>query len=75
MTQALITLPHELVLAGPVGSLEAYIGAVRQVPMLSHAEEMALARRFRDDNDLDAARQLVVSQLRFVVPAGARQGH
>ncbi len=67
MTQALITLPHELVLAGPVGSLEAYIGAVRQVPMLSHAEEMALARRFRDDNDLDAARQLVVSQLRFVV--------
>jgi len=56
-----------LALAGPVGSLDAYIQAVGQVPVLSQAEEAELARRLRDNNDLDAARELVLSQLRFVV--------
>jgi len=59
--------PFELALAGPVGSLDAYISAVRQVPVLSQADEAALARRLKDHNDLDAARDLVLSQLRFVV--------
>ncbi|MBN8280375.1 MAG: RNA polymerase sigma factor RpoH [Gammaproteobacteria bacterium] len=54
-------------LAGPLGSLDAYIGAVSQVPVLSQAEEVALARRLRDHQDLAAARELVLSQLRFVV--------
>jgi RNA polymerase sigma-32 factor len=58
---------RELALAGPLGSLDAYIQAVGQVPMLSQAEEAALARRLRDNGDLDAARELVLSQLRFVV--------
>lgn len=57
----------DLVFAGPLGSLDAYISRVVQVPVLSQAEELELANRFRDDNDLDAARQLVLSQLRFVV--------
>ncbi|MGD9600215.1 MAG: RNA polymerase sigma factor RpoH [Gammaproteobacteria bacterium] len=51
----------------PVGSLESYVAAVNRVPMLSEAEERALAERFRDHEDLDAARQLVLSHLRFVV--------
>jgi RNA polymerase sigma-32 factor len=51
----------------PLGSLESYIAAVHRVPMLSEAEERALALRFQNDNDLDAARQLVLSHLRFVV--------
>ncbi len=59
--------PFELALAGPVGSLDAYISAVRQVPVLSQADEAGLARRLKDNNDLDAARDLVLSQLRFVV--------
>ncbi len=59
--------PFELALAGPMGSLDAYISAVRQVPVLSQADEAALARRLKDNNDLDAARDLVLSQLRFVV--------
>jgi RNA polymerase sigma-32 factor len=50
-----------------MGSLDAYISAVRQVPVLSQADEAALARRLKDNNDLDAARDLVLSQLRFVV--------
>ena len=51
----------------PVGSIEAYTQAVARIPMLSVEEERALAMRLRDDNDLDAARRLVMSHLRFVV--------
>lgn len=51
----------------PVGSLEGYIQAVNRVPLLSQEEESQLATRFRRDNDLDAARQLVMSHLRVVV--------
>jgi len=51
----------------PLGSLDAYIGAVHKIPVLSVEDEQALARRYRDDEDLDAARELVHSHLRFVV--------
>jgi len=56
-----------LKLAVPVGSLEAYTQAVSRIPMLTADEEKDLARRLRDCNDLEAARQLVMSHLRFVV--------
>ncbi len=51
----------------PTGSMESYISAAFQLPMLSQQEEHDLAVRLRDNNDLDAARQLVMSHLRFVV--------
>ena len=51
----------------PLGSLEAYVGAVNRIPVLSVDDEQRLARRYRDDEDLDAARELVHSHLRFVV--------
>jgi RNA polymerase sigma-32 factor len=51
----------------PTGSLEAYIRTVNRFPILTAPEERALALRFRDHNDLDAARQLVLSHLRLVV--------
>jgi len=51
----------------PVGSIDAYIQAVNRFPLLSAEEEQRLARRFRSENDLEAARQLVVSHLRLVV--------
>jgi RNA polymerase sigma-32 factor len=54
-------------LAGPIGSLDAYIERVSRIPVLTREEEVALARRYRGDDDLDAARQLVLSHLRFVV--------
>jgi RNA polymerase sigma-32 factor len=54
-------------LAGPVGSLDAYIQAVGSVPVLSKEDEQALAIRFREEDDLDAARELVLAHLRFVV--------
>jgi RNA polymerase sigma-32 factor len=51
----------------PAGNLEQYIQAAFSVPMLSAEEERQLAERLQRDNDLDAARQLVVAHLRFVV--------
>ncbi|HTV95899.1 MAG TPA: RNA polymerase sigma factor RpoH [Steroidobacteraceae bacterium] len=56
-----------LIFAGPVGSLDGYIDRVSQIPVLSKEDEMALATRFRSEGDLEAARQLVLSHLRFVV--------
>ena len=50
-----------------VGSLDAYVNAVHQIPMLSQDEEQDLARRFNENNDLDAAKRMVLSHLRFVV--------
>ncbi len=67
MTTAVARRDHSLILAGPVGSLDAYMQAVSGIPVLSREEEQDLARRFRQLNDLDAARQLVISNLRFVV--------
>src|SRR5690349_11851601 len=49
------------------GSLENYIQSVNQFRILSQEEEARLARSLRDEGDIDAARQLVLSHLRFVV--------
>ena len=67
MTTALTKSNYELALAGPVGSLDGYIQAVGGIPVLSKEDEQALAHRLRDDEDLDAARDLVMAHLRFVV--------
>ncbi|KAB7765057.1 MULTISPECIES: RNA polymerase sigma factor RpoH [Xanthomonas] len=58
---------NNLPIPSPLGSLDAYIGAVHQIPVLTSDEERALAVRYRDQEDLDAARELVHSHLRFVV--------
>jgi RNA polymerase sigma-32 factor len=60
-------MPRDLTLAGPIGSLDAYLQAIGSVPVLAPAEERALALRLKRDDDLDAARTLVLSHLRFVV--------
>jgi len=49
------------------GSLDQYIQSVNRMPMLSEQQEVELATRLRDDGDVDAARQLVMSHLRVVV--------
>ncbi len=49
------------------GSLDGYIQTVKSFPILSQQEETDLARRFRQEGDLEAARQLIVSHLRVVV--------
>src|SRR6266513_3842609 len=63
MTMPLGSMPVPM----PTGSLEAYVQTVSRFPILSAEEEQRLARSFRDQNDLDAARQLVLSHLRLVV--------
>jgi RNA polymerase sigma-32 factor len=59
--------PSELALAGPIGSFDAYVDTVSRIPVLSREDELELATRFHRDGDLDAARQLVLSHLRFVL--------
>ena len=61
-----VSFDHFPMLAGS-GSIEAFISAANRVPMLSQAEEQALARRLREQDDVDAARQLVTSHLRLVI--------
>jgi RNA polymerase sigma-32 factor len=67
MANALVVKNPETLLSGPLGSLDAYIERVSQIPVLSRESELELATRFHSDNDLDAARQLVLAHLRFVV--------
>ncbi len=67
MNAAVVARNNELMLAGPIGNLDAYIQAVKEIPVLEAEQEKALAERFRNNNELDAAKQLVFSHLRFVV--------
>jgi len=64
---ALVARMGDQALAGPLGSLDAYLERVSHIPVLSREEERALAERFRSQGDLQAARHLVLSHLRFVV--------
>jgi RNA polymerase sigma-32 factor len=57
---------------GALGTIDAYISTVNRLPMLSAEQESLLARRLRDDADIAAARELVLSHLRLVVSV-ARQ--
>src|SRR5579884_837796 len=65
MSTALVA--SHLPIPSALGSLDAYIAAVHQIPVLTQEEERSLAERFRQDNDLEAAQTLVLSHLRFVV--------
>jgi len=60
-------LAKSINLPAPINSLESYIQAVNAIPMLSAEQERNLAVQLRQSNDLKAARQLVISHLRFVV--------
>ncbi len=78
MTQinALPIQPSQLALAvsnpGSLGSIDAYISVVNHLPVLSAEQENELAKRLRDKDDLEAARELILSHLRLVVSV-ARQ--
>jgi RNA polymerase sigma-32 factor len=62
-----MALPGGVPVPMAAGSLEAYIQTVGRFPILTAPQERAYAQRFRDQNDLEAARQLVLSHLRLVV--------
>jgi RNA polymerase sigma-32 factor len=53
--------------SGNLGNIDAYISAVNRMPMLTHEEELSLARRLREHHDLAAAQSLILSHLRLVV--------
>src|SRR5471032_1488232 len=66
MTTALVAR-NDLALTGPLGSLDAYLERVSHIAVLTGDEDRALAERFLNENDLGAARELVLAHLRFVV--------
>ena len=66
MTTALVAR-NDFALTGPLGSLDAYLERVSHIAVLTREQERALAERFRNENDLAAARELVLAHLRFVV--------
>jgi RNA polymerase sigma-32 factor len=65
--QSTMSLPMAIPAPITAGSIESYIQAVNRIPLLSAEEEQKLALRLRKDNDLEAARTLVLSHLRLVV--------
>jgi len=67
MTKALVTRNQTLAIPLPTGNLDQYIHAAFSVPVLSAERERSLAVRLQDEGDLEAARELVMSHLRFVV--------
>jgi RNA polymerase sigma-32 factor len=56
-----------LALTVPQGSIDAYVQMINEIPVLSADEEQALAKRYNESEDLEAVRQLILSNLRFVV--------
>jgi RNA polymerase sigma-32 factor len=70
-SQALAPTQNTLMAAisnpGALGTIEAYIAAVNRLPVLTQVQETELGKRLRDHEDLDAARQLILSHLRLVV--------
>lgn len=54
-------------MALPIGSLEAYVQRINQIPMLTQEEELELAERWFVQQDIEAARKLIMSHLRYVV--------
>jgi RNA polymerase sigma-32 factor len=62
------TSAQALVLAEPSNDLNGYLRLIRSLPQLSAEEEIELARRYHDHQDLRAAEQLVLCNLRHVVP-------
>jgi len=67
MSMQLVARRNDFLLSAPIGSFDAYLDRVAQIPVLSREREQELAQRLRDANDLAAARELVLSHLRFVV--------
>jgi RNA polymerase sigma-32 factor len=65
MTNALMLRGRTLPV--PVGNLESYIHAIHSIPVLNADEERDLAERLKHQGDLEAARQLILHNLRFVV--------
>lgn len=60
-------MQYELANVCPMGDLQAYINQVNALPVLSAEQEMALAKQLKEQEDLDAAKALIMSNLRFVV--------
>jgi len=62
-----LTHNYELMLSGATSSIEAYMSSVSSIPVLSKSDEVSLATQLQEEGDLNAARELILPHLRFVV--------
>ncbi|HEY1608973.1 MAG TPA: sigma-70 family RNA polymerase sigma factor, partial [Paraburkholderia sp.] len=62
-----LALANASLLPGQLGNIDAYIQAVNRIPMLTAQEERQFATEYREQNNLESARRLVLSHLRLVV--------
>ena len=60
-------VPSHLLVPAGTGSLDSYIQEVNRIPVLTLEEEQELARLYRDKDEIEAARRMVLAHLRFVV--------
>ena len=58
---------NNVALPSCTGSIDTYINHVMNIPILSTEEEVALAKDLNNANDLDAAKELIMHNLRYVV--------
>ncbi len=66
-TQLVASMNHLPALTGSPSSLEAYISAAHRIPVLTLEEEQAYARKLHESGDINAAQQLILPHLRFVI--------
>src|SRR3989442_15223080 len=66
-SSAALTLRDPWAMVPSLGNLDAYISAANRIPLLTHEQELSLARKLRDHGDVHAAGKLVLSHLRLVV--------
>ncbi len=70
LSMSTASVPNPLALLNPslpIGSLEAYVHRVNQIPLLSEEEEKGLTQQLYEHGDLEAARLLIMAHLRYVV--------
>ena len=67
MSNAIVTTKHSVVLPSVADDMTGYLAKISSINVLTAENEQELARKLRDHEDLDAARDLIMSQLRFVV--------
>ena len=67
VSNSALTLANPWSMVPPLGNLDAYISAANRLPMLSQEEEQEFSRKFKNENDLEAAGKLVLSHLRLVI--------
>ena len=67
MANSLVSIPFNRLSAYNAGGLDVYLREISSIPLLEAEEERELARRFRENGEIEAVQKLIIANLRFVV--------